>query len=185
MGISSDVKLTRSEWALVRRKIRNRPRLFSKKFIGMQMEELEKYRATVRQIQIHGKEKAGVVNFGLEVLAAPRVGATVSAYHRRARMIHRGNVLAHHKEFYLIQFERRDLGWEWVRDTEIASHGVPEVILTKHNPQTLPYRSGFVSNEYVQDYGSLPYGTSFGQLIGKFIVMLHKIMPFSAHLTQF
>ena len=82
---------------------------------------------------MHGKEKACAENFRFEVLAAPKVGTTVTAYHKRARLIHRGTILAYNQMtgIYLIQFERKELGWDWVRDIEVATHGVPEILLPR------------------------------------------------------
>ncbi len=127
------------------------------------MRQLEKYRNDVRNIQRKGASE--VQNFGYDVLAIPKVGTTVSAYHKGARMIHRGTILARHRQLYLIQFERRELDWDWVPDIEIASHGVPEVIFSS-NSHKMSH-----STSLVPDHGSLPIGTSFGPLIGKLLSM--------------
>lgn len=172
LGIPSNTKLTRSEWGIIRRKIRKRPRLFSKRFIRTQIKELEKHREIVRKVQISGKETPDAHNTRYEVLAAPKVGTTVTAYHSRARLIHRGTVLAHNKKsaIFLIQFERKELGWDWVKDVEIASHGVPDVILVRRDPQASCNNSYTTDpKDIVPEHGSLLSGTSFSPLIGKLV----------------
>ena len=160
---------------MIRRKFRKRPRLFSQKFIATQFKQLEIYRESVRRIQKYGKEKAGADNFGFEVLAPPKIGTTVTAYHRRARLIHRGTILAHNKRtgVYLIQFERKELGWDWVRDIEVAIHGVPEILLPKPN---LHNKSRLEPKYNDAHHGSLPHGTKFGPLTGKFFVLIFLLL---------
>jgi len=75
-------------------------------------------------------------------------------------LVHRGTVLVHDysTEAYLIQFEKKALGYEWCADFEIASHGLPEVIFplkTEENHQQVTL-------------GRLPTGTNYGPLIGEF-----------------
>jgi len=162
LGISSNTKLSRSAWSLVRKKIRKRPRLFSKRFIRSQMQQLERYRTIVRQIQKLGKGVSDYQTFNYDVLSPPKVGTTVSAYHRGARLIHRGTILARRNDYYLIQFERRELGWDWVQDTDVASHGVPDILLSRRS------KGCSESSQHRHNIGSLPHGTSFGRLIGEF-----------------
>mmetsp|Transcript_30124 Transcript_30124/g.69520 ORF Transcript_30124/g.69520 Transcript_30124/m.69520 type:complete len:383 (+) Transcript_30124:3-1151(+) len=65
-----------------------------------------------------------------EVPVAIKVGTTVTAFNRKYRVIHRGIVLAYdlNRCMYLVQFERKELGFEFCPDTEVASHGVPELL---------------------------------------------------------
>lgn len=51
MGVPRNARLTRSEWSLLRSRMKNRPRRFSKKFIASQYEQLQSYRQLVRKIQ--------------------------------------------------------------------------------------------------------------------------------------
>ncbi len=169
IGVPADSRLTRAEWSLVRRKIRRRPRLFSKKFISSQMKQLENYRESVRKIQQgHGaKVLVKKKDFNYEVLAPPKIGTVVTAYSKRAKMIHRGTILAHHRRmhFFLVQFERKELSWDWVRDTDVASHGLPEVLLPKM--EVIEVNSGTPSLSNIRNIGSITCGTCFGPLVGK------------------
>lgn len=147
----------------------------------MQMQELEKYREIIRKVHSFGIKIPDVNNFDFEVLAAPKIGATVTAYHKHARLIQRGTVLAHNKKaaIFLIQFERKELGWDWVKDVEIASHGVPEILISKRNPLTLCSIPHPDPNDFVPEHGSLPYGTTFSPLIGEFLrTLCHIILRF-------
>ena len=62
---------------------------------------------------------------------------------------------------FLIQFDRKELGWDWVRDIELASHGLPATIVVKRNCKLLDVK------EKMENHGAVPIGTSFGPLIGK------------------
>lgn len=170
IGIPRDAKLTRTEWSLVRKHIRGngrKPRRFSKKYIQSQLSKLEAYRDHVRNVQSWSHVK-DLPCWGYDVPAAIPVGATVTAFNKTARLLHRGLVLGKEtgKGFcrYRVQFERKELGWEFCSDTEVASHGPPQIILpayektldgTTLNVDTLP--------------GKFPYGTAYGPLIGRFI----------------
>jgi len=116
------------------------------------------------------------------------VGTTVTAYHHKAHLLHRGTVLVHDyaTEAYLIQFEKKSLGYEWCADTEVgetimlhclcfieslcilakltlsltmikASHGLPEIIFPLKHEET----------DQKLSFGSLPTGTNYGPLIGE------------------
>ena len=98
------------------------------------------------------------------VLAPPRIGDTVTAYHHPTHLLHRGSVLCHDHESsaYLIQFEKKSLGYDWCADFEVASHGLPQVIYPsrdkaiERSATSLPF----------SPYGVLPSGTCYGTLIG-------------------
>ena len=51
-GIDIDTKLSMAEWSAIRRKIRNNPRRFSRRFIDEEFENLNEYRKAVRRIQL-------------------------------------------------------------------------------------------------------------------------------------
>ena len=108
---------------------------------------------------------------GFAIPAPIRVGATVTAYNKKFLILHRGVVLYHdvHSAKYLVQFERRELGYEFCSDTEVASHGVPDILLPAA-PSRLsdsPYPE--VNGSTAAEEGGLPYGTSFGPLSGEFV----------------
>ena len=166
LGILSNAKLTRREWGAVRRMIRRRPRRFSKRFIFSQLQERNKFRDLVRHLQQHPDETN---HTGYEIPAPIRVGATVSAYNKRFLILHRGVVLFHDvaSARYLVQFERKSLGFELCSDTEVASHGVPNTIMpAAPGKLTGAPHEGAIGG--LAGVGALPYGTSFGPLTGKF-----------------
>lgn len=129
IGVPPDVKLTRKEWSLVRRCIPRRPRRFSKSFIRSQMLQLNKYRHLVRRIQ-HDPDDLKC-KIGYDVPSYIKVGASVTAFHSRFRVLHRGIVVAHDslRHGYLIQFERQELGYQFCADVCVASHGVPAILV--------------------------------------------------------
>eukprot|EP00978_Attheya_sp_CCMP212_P046997 scaffold421184_cov56-Attheya_sp.AAC.2 len=129
LRIPPNARLTRSEWSLVRRRIRKKPRRFSQCFIASKLRKLDQYRHSVRKIQnLYDPESA---RFGYEVPAIIRIGATVTAFNKKAKILHRGIVLAYdaRRYGYLVQFERNELGYEFCPDTDVASHGVPEILV--------------------------------------------------------
>jgi hypothetical protein len=143
--------------------MKRRPRIFSRKFVREQTIQLKLYRQIVRKIQIYGRDIEEANKFHYDVQAPPRVGTTITAYHPGGRLVHRGTVLYHDKlegEF-LIQFERKELGWDWVSDFEVASHGVPEIIGG--------YQSNIMDETCTYDSYSDPFpcATSFAPLLGK------------------
>lgn len=164
LGISPNARMTRREWSVVRRMIRRRPRRFSKRFILSELRERNKYRKMVRDLQRKPDETN---HTGYAIPAPIRVGATVTAFNKRFLILHRGVILHHEPSNgaangnYLVQFERKELGYEMCTDTEVASHGVPDILM----PAAQSRLSG-TPHDYSKysDNGSLPYGTSFGPL---------------------
>jgi len=128
-GIDPDTRLTHREWKAVRRRVSKRPRRFSRRFIASQMNERNAYRCRVRMLQ-HVPALASVADFPYNVPKPIRVGTVVTAYNRKFRMIHRGVVLSHDEvnARYLILFESKEFGCEYCPDSEIASHGGPELV---------------------------------------------------------
>ena len=166
LGIPPTAKLTRHEWSLVRRSIPSRPRRFSRRFVQKQLDRLNAYRHTARWIQKTMYRRPAY--FRYEVLAPIKVGATVTAYHTRHRILHRGLVLGHDhdRHGYLIQFERKDLGYAFCTDTDVASHGVPEVFVKGADASL----NGIGTFSDAHSWpGLLPYGTSYGPVFGKIL----------------
>jgi hypothetical protein len=165
LGILPTAKLTRREWSAVRRLIPNRPRRFSKRFIFTQLKERNKYRNIVRELHRNPDQTN---HTGYEIPAPIRVGSTVTAYNKKFLILHRGVVLFHdiYAAQYLIQFERKEAGFEFCSDTEVASHGVPEMLMPPSPSILTGSPTGYdILNS--PDIGALPYGTSFGPLSGK------------------
>ena len=94
-----------------------------------------------------------------------KVGSIVTAYHKKARLLHRGIILARDpvRHSYLVQFERKELGCEFCPDIEISSHGVPEI--------RLPLNESYNEPQFhcQEELGAVPYGTSYGHFVGRYI----------------
>lgn len=119
LPITSSSKLTRTEWSLVRRKVRRRPRLFSKRFIVEQIRRRNRYRSLIRQLQQDPK---------LPEFSALPEGSLVTAYNKRFRTILKGKILLHDPRTheYLVQFESPTYGYEMCPDFEVACAGSEE-----------------------------------------------------------
>jgi hypothetical protein len=78
-------------------------------------------------------------------------------------VVFRGIVLAHDAELngYLVQFERQELGYQFCRDTEVASHGAPEILVRAADVTLDGTTLGAFSNRHAPP-GALAYGTSYG-----------------------
>jgi hypothetical protein len=154
------MKLTRLEWKAVRRLIPNKPRRFSQRFVSSQLNERNKYRNTVRMLQ-RNVGLALSMHFPYDVLAPIKVGSTVTAYSRKYRVIHRGVVLAHDGVTgrYVVQFERKEFGHDFCPDSEVSTHGVPEILIrAPETSLTAPLNT---------DSNSLPCTSSYGPIPGK------------------
>ncbi|VEU42303.1 unnamed protein product [Pseudo-nitzschia multistriata] len=112
LPINSNTKLTKQEWSLIRRTIRPRPRLFSKRFIAEQLKKRNHHRALVRRLQ----QDPEVTEF-----SPISTGTHVTAYHIRGSTIGTGRVLLHDPKThnYLIQFADRKLGCEVCPDSDV------------------------------------------------------------------
>ena len=105
---------------------------------------------------------------GCDIPPPIRVGTTVTAYNKRLRILHRGIVLFHdvRAHGYLIQFERKELGYEFCPDTEVASHGVPDVLVAANeSPLHGTSRTGNID---MSEVGMMTYGTSRTPTSGKY-----------------
>ena len=111
--IDSRTRLTRQEWSLIRRKLRPRSRVFSKRFIAEQLSRRNRHRALVRKLQQDPKADAFVP-------IAP--GTRVTAFDKRSHTIRRGRILLHDstKHCYLVQFDDKDSGCDVCPDFEVA-----------------------------------------------------------------
>ena len=161
-GISPTVKLTRQEWSAVRKAIRGRPRRFSSKFVRDELVKLNNYRHLIRMMQHTGLPRPP--HFGYEVYSAVKIGHIVTAYTRRFRILQRGTVLTYdaNRKMYLIQFERTEVGFEFVLDIDVASHGLPELLYEASEvalDETLI--GGFADKN--NGIGSMLYGTLYGK----------------------
>lgn len=130
MGVPRGATLTRREWSAVRRRMIDKPRRFSEKFIVAQLSDRNKYRSTVRKLQ-NNPHLAALEKFSFEVYAPIRPGTMVTAFSKRFRIIQRGRVLTFDRmtSLYLIEFENGQFGYELCPDSDIATCGVPTILI--------------------------------------------------------
>lgn len=162
LGVPPTARLTRKEWSVVRRSLPKRPRRFSRRFIQSELAKLCQYRDIVRAIQ---HSETVLPDFGFDVPAYIKVGATVTAIHWKRRVLHRGTVLAHdpRRSGYWVQFERPELGSQFCPDYEVASHGIPEILFQASATSLEEANLGAFSDRHSQ-IGDLSYGTSYGPM---------------------
>lgn len=98
-----------------------KPRRLSKQFLCEEREKLSQYRDSVRQ---HYAELRSGVREGLPTdLARPlSVGQRVIACHPRTRELHDGSVLTVDHNRCRVQFDRPELGVEFVMVNKLLSH---------------------------------------------------------------
>jgi hypothetical protein len=115
VGLVPGTKLTRKEWSALRSTL-GRPRRLSNTFLRESRTKLEIHRKIARDF--YSRE-----HFDPVIAATlPRqvaVGQKVIARHPLTRQIHDGSVLTGGFDNYRIQFYRRDLGVEMVRDIDV------------------------------------------------------------------
>lgn len=116
VGLGHVPRLTRVEWGVIRSSL-GKPRRFSQQFLKEEKEKLNYYRESVRS---HYTELRMGKREGLPTdLARPlTVGQRVIAIHPRSREIHNGNVLTVDHNRCRIQFDRPELGVEFVKDID-------------------------------------------------------------------
>ncbi|KAJ3677681.1 hypothetical protein LUZ60_003405 [Juncus effusus] len=109
-------RLTRSEWGVIRNSL-GKPRRLSDKFLREEREKLAIYRHSVRlhYSDLRDGKKEGVPS------DLPRpliVGQRVTACHPKTRELHDGSVLTVYHDSCRVQFDRPDLGVEFVKDVD-------------------------------------------------------------------
>lgn len=116
VGLGHIPRLTRVEWGVIRSSL-GKPRRFSQQFLKEEKEKLNQYRDSVRT---HYSELRAGIREGLPAdLARPlSVGQHVIAIHPRTREIHDGRVLTVDHCLCRIQFDRPELGVEFVKDVD-------------------------------------------------------------------
>ncbi|KAM3337589.1 protein ALWAYS EARLY 3 isoform X1 [Capsicum galapagoense] len=116
VGLGHVPRLTRVEWSVIRSSL-GRPRRFSVQFLNEERDKLNQYRESVRT---HYSELREGTREGLPAdLARPlSVGQRVIAIHPKTREIHDGSVLTVDRSRCRVQFDRPELGVEFVMDFE-------------------------------------------------------------------
>jgi hypothetical protein len=166
LGVRPSASLTRREWSAIRRRIpRRRRRRFSRNFVISELEKRNQHRSLVRQLQ---QEPDHVNTTGFDIPAPIQAGATVAAYNKQFRVLHRGVVLSHDqaKHGYLIHFDRKELGYEFCPDTEVASYGPPTVLIHAAGSST-PETTLMARRNSWANIGPLTYICDDGQSLGK------------------
>ncbi|KAI3834665.1 hypothetical protein MKX03_006005 [Papaver bracteatum] len=127
-------RLTRVEWGVIRSSLGN-PRRLSQQFLREEKEKLEQYRESVRT---HYTElRNGTRDVLPTDLSRPlSVGQRVIACHPKTREFHDGSVLTVDCNKYRIQFDRHELGVEFVMDIDCmplnALENMPEALRRKN-----------------------------------------------------
>ncbi|XP_020596183.1 protein ALWAYS EARLY 2-like isoform X2 [Phalaenopsis equestris] len=137
-------RLTRVEWGVIRSSL-GKPRRLSSLFLQQEREKLEEYRESVR---FHYADLRAGVREGLPTdLARPlSVGQRVIACHPRMREVHDGSVLTVDRNRCRVQFDRPELGVEFVMDVDCMPlnpvENIPEA-LQRQNLVINKFCSGF------------------------------------------
>ncbi|XP_059437111.1 protein ALWAYS EARLY 2-like isoform X2 [Corylus avellana] len=116
VGLGHIPRLTRVEWGVIRSSL-GKPRRFSEHFLLEEREKLKQYRDSVRR---HYFELRAGIREGLPTdLARPlSVGQRVIALHPKSRELHDGSVLTVDQDKCRVQFDRPELGVEFVMDID-------------------------------------------------------------------
>nr|GMD85305.1 protein ALWAYS EARLY 3-like [Ipomoea batatas] len=116
VGLGHVPRLTRVEWDVIRSSL-GKPRRFSEQFLKEEKEKLSQYREFVRT---HYTELREGTREGLPTdLARPIcVGQRVIAIHPKTREVHDGSVLTVDYSRCRVQFDRPELGVEFVNDID-------------------------------------------------------------------
>lgn len=116
VGLGHVPRLTRVEWGVIRSSL-GKPRRFSQQFLKEEKKKLNQYRDSVRK---HYNNLREGTQEGLPTdLARPlSVGQRVIAIHPKTREIHDGSVLTVDYSRCRVQFDRPELGVEFVMDID-------------------------------------------------------------------
>lgn len=116
VGLGHIPRLTHVEWGVIRSSL-GKPRRLSKRFLHDEREKLKQYRESVRK---HYAELRTGVREGLpRDLPRPlSVGQRVIAIHPKTRELHDGSVLTIDHDKCRVQFDRPELGVEFVMDID-------------------------------------------------------------------
>ncbi|XP_057425539.1 protein ALWAYS EARLY 2-like isoform X2 [Lotus japonicus] len=141
VGLGNTPRLTRVEWSVIKSSL-GKPRRFSEHFLRDERQKLQQYRELVRK---HYTELRIGVRDGLPTdLATPLyVGQRVIALHPKTREIHDGSVLTVDHDKCRIQFNRPELGVEFVMDIDCMplnpSDNMPEALRRQIGVRKSPF----------------------------------------------
>ncbi|XP_034912894.1 protein ALWAYS EARLY 2 isoform X2 [Populus alba] len=116
VGLGHIPRLTRVEWGVIRSSL-GKPRRFSERFLHEEREKLQQYRESVRK---HYMELRTGLREGLptDLVRPLSVGQRVIAIHPKTRELHDGSVLTVDHDRCRVQFDRAELGVEFVKDID-------------------------------------------------------------------
>ncbi|KAK9664259.1 hypothetical protein RND81_14G029300 [Saponaria officinalis] len=116
VGLGHVPRLTRVEWGVIRSSL-GKPRRFSEQFLNEEKEKLNYYRDSVRH---HYTDLRMGKREGLPAdLARPlTVGQRVISIHPRSREVHNGSILTVDHSRCRVQFDKPDLGVEFIKDVD-------------------------------------------------------------------
>ncbi|KAE9598128.1 putative transcription factor MYB/SANT family [Lupinus albus] len=143
VGLGNIPRLTRLEWSVIKSSL-GKPRRFSEHFLREERQKLEQYRESVRK---HYTELRTGIRDGLPTdLAKPLyVGQLVIALHPKTREIHDGSVLTVDHDKCRVQFDRPELGVEFVRDIDCMPlnplENMPEALRWQIGAGNIPFMS--------------------------------------------
>ncbi|CAI9776866.1 unnamed protein product [Fraxinus pennsylvanica] len=147
VGLGHVPRLTRVEWGVIRSSL-GKPRRFSEQFLKEEKEKLNLYRDSVRK---HYTELREGIREGLPTdLARPlSVGQRVIAIHPKTREIHDGSVLTVDHSRCRIQFDRPELGVEFVMDIDCMPSNPFE------NMPALLWRHALIVDKFFENFNEL------------------------------
>ncbi|KAL2459632.1 Protein ALWAYS EARLY 3 [Forsythia ovata] len=116
VGLGHVPRLTLVEWGVIRSSL-GKPRRFSEQFLKEEKEKLNQYRDSVRR---HYTELREGIRGGIptDLVMPLSVGQHIIAIHPKTREIHDGCVLTVEHSRCRVQFDRHELGVEFVRDVD-------------------------------------------------------------------
>ncbi|XP_019440561.1 PREDICTED: protein ALWAYS EARLY 2 isoform X1 [Lupinus angustifolius] len=163
VGLGNIPRLTRLEWSVIKSSL-GKPRRFSEHFLREERQKLEQYRESVRK---HYTELRTGIRDGLPTdLAKPLyVGQLVIALHPKTREIHDGSVLTVDHDKCRVQFDRPELGVEFVRDIDCMPlnplENMPEALRWQIGAGNIPFMSKEPQMKGNSSFGGcLPYDSS-------------------------
>ncbi|KAL1536274.1 protein ALWAYS EARLY 3-like [Salvia divinorum] len=108
-------RLTRVEWGAIRSSL-GKPRRFSEQFLKEEKEKLNQYRDSVRKHYTELREGRG--GLPTDLVRRLSVGQRVTAIHPKTREVHDGSVLTADHSRCRVQFDRHELGFEFIMDID-------------------------------------------------------------------
>ncbi|XP_047310135.1 protein ALWAYS EARLY 3-like [Impatiens glandulifera] len=147
VGLGHVPRLTRVEWGVIRSSL-GKPRRFSEEFLREEKDKLNQYRDSVRTQ--YTEFRTGTTEGIPSDLARPlSVGQRVAAIHPRTREIHDGSILTVDRARCRVQFDRPELGVEFVMDIDC----MPQIPL--ENMPAGMARSAVPMNKILENYNEL------------------------------